>query len=150
MQLHFVDGRHLDVNVGLFADTWKMHDKWLGWEGAHEHSLFDTESAEDAQLFTCDHAVLKLWDMMMSQLMASQAHHEIAVQEGNLRDLARFRLSQTPRSIECTQTDRQGELRVSWKSADSHQNRDKLVKFMLHHATCDQQRLTEGSLFPLC
>ncbi|KAF3029621.1 hypothetical protein E8E11_000026 [Didymella keratinophila] len=27
MQLHFVDGRHLDINVGLFADTWKVHDK---------------------------------------------------------------------------------------------------------------------------
>jgi hypothetical protein len=135
--------------VSSAACLWKVHDKWLLCEGAHEHTFCDTESEEESQMFTCDHAILKLWNMMMSQLMTSEAHHEIPVQEGNLRDLARVRLSQTPRSIECTQTDRKGELQVSCNSAGSYENRSKLVRVVLHYAACDQQRLTEGRLLLL-
>lgn len=86
---------------------------------------------------------------MMSQLVASGEHHEIAAQESNLRGLARVWLSQTPRSIECARSDRKGELQVRWESVDSYQNRDTLVKVVLHHAACDPLRLNEGPLMLL-
>lgn len=33
MKLIFVDGMHLEVNVGLFQHEWRVHDNWLTWQG---------------------------------------------------------------------------------------------------------------------
>jgi hypothetical protein len=138
MKLIFVDGMHLEVNVGLFQHEWRVHDNWLTWQGTHENSFCDTTPTDEPETFTCNHAVLKVWDMMMTELMASEHHSEIAAQERELREMARIRLSQMPRSVGCVQTDKKGQLRVTWTSTGSHQNRDKPVNIILHHTECVQ------------
>ena len=135
MELMFVDGHFLDVDVGLFGDEWKIHDKWLTWQGTHADSFCGTTS-DEPETFTCDHAVLRVWDMMMTQLMASKKHSKIASQEGKLREMGRFRLPQMPRSVDCLQTGKRGQLQVTWISIDSHQNKDKPVKVFLHQHGC--------------
>lgn len=144
MRLHFVNGMSLDVNVGLFADEWRIHNKWLTWDGAHEHSVCDAPNTKELETFTCDHAILKLWDMMMTQLVVSKDYSDVMMQGDNLRAMARGRLAQTPRSIKCAQTERRGQLHVTWESTDSYQNKDKPVRIVLHKTTCDQGQLTEG------
>lgn len=94
MRLVFIDGRSLQINVGLFADEWRVHDQWVSWKVRHGNSLCDSESTDEPAIFTCDDVVLKLWDIMMTtQLMASERHSEVAVQRGYLREMARLRLS---------------------------------------------------------
>lgn len=138
MKLLFVDGMHLEVNVGLFQHEWRVHDNWLTWQGTHRNSFCDTTPTDEPETFTCDHAVLKVWDMMMTELMSSEHHSEIAAQERELREMARIRLSQMPRSVGCVQTDKKGQLRVTWTSTDSHQNKDKPVNIILNHTECLQ------------
>ena len=132
MELTFVDGKNLQIDVGYFAGTWRVHDKWLTYEGAHENTYCEESSSEENDLFSCDHTVLRLWDIMISQLIATGEHPRIMMDEGWLKSMARGRLAQMPRSVKCATNDRKGELAVTWESVDSHQNKDKEVKVILH------------------
>ncbi|KAI4632043.1 uncharacterized protein J4E87_001513 [Alternaria ethzedia] len=134
MELTFVDGEHLNIDAGFFSGTWKVHSKWLTWEGAHEQAFCEED---ESGTFSCDHAVLQLWDIMISQLIATGEHPRIATEERWLKSMARIRLSQMPRSVECRQTQNKGELMVTWESTDSHRHKHKTVKVILHWGGCD-------------
>jgi hypothetical protein len=136
MELSFVNGEHLNIDAGFFSDTWKIHNKWLTWEGAHEHTFCEEDQSAGQELFSCDHAVLQLWDIMISQLMATGTHSQIVTEERWLKSMARTRLSQMPRSVECIPTQKRGELLVTWESTDSHRHMHKTVKVVLHEGTC--------------
>ncbi|RAR04343.1 hypothetical protein DDE82_004547 [Stemphylium lycopersici] len=125
MELTFVDGEHLDIDTGFFATTWKVHNKWLTWEGAHEHVYCDEDQREGSNMFLCDHAVLRLWDIMISQLIATGDYPRISIDEGLLKSLANKRLLQMPRSVQCSPTERKGELIITWETADLYQNRNE-------------------------
>lgn len=144
MTLAFVDGNTLNINAGFFEDTWRIHDKWLTPTGAHEYTFCEVNDPGDSGVFTCDHAVLQLWDLMISHLMATGNHPDIATQEAYLKSMARGRLTQMLRSIEFTATSKLGELSVLWKSVDSYQNKDEPVKIVLHHEACGGKLQTEG------
>jgi hypothetical protein len=73
---------------------------------------------------------------MISQLMASGDHASVAEEEGWLKSMARDRLSQMPRAVECTTTARRGELHVHWESVDSYRNKEKEIKIVLHVEGC--------------
>jgi hypothetical protein len=137
----FVDGKSLDIDMSLSADECRIHDKWLTWESTHRQSLCD---AVPTETFLCDHVVLKIWDIMMTHLIKSERYSDIALLESDLREMARIRLSQMPRTIGCAQTDKKGQLRVTWNSSDSHQNRNKPVRVTLHINECSQQHLAQG------
>lgn len=141
----FVDGKSLDIDMSLSADECKIHDKWLTWQSTHRQSLCDAVPTENPEIFLCDHVVLKIWDMMMTHLVKSERYSDIAVIESDLREMARIRLSQMPRTICCAQTDKKGQLRVTWSSTDSYQNRNKPVRVILHTNECSQQHLTQGT-----
>lgn len=136
MKLTFVDGKHLQIDVGFFAGTWRIHDKWLTYEGAHENTYCEESRSEEDELFSCDHTILRIWDIMISQLMASGEHPLIMKDEGWLKSMARGRLVQMPRSVKCTTKDRKGELLVTWETVDSHQNKHKGLKVVLHAEGC--------------
>lgn len=137
MELTFVNGEHLNIDTGFFSDTWKVHSKWLTWEGAHEQAFCEED---ELGTFSCDHAVLQLWDIMISQLIATGEHPRIAVEERWLKSMARIRLSQMPRLVECRQTQKKGELVVRWESTDSHRHKHKTVRVILHRVDCDHAR----------
>lgn len=140
----FVDGKSLDIDMSLTADECRIHDRWLTWQSTHRQSLCDALPTEDPEIFLCDHVVLKIWDIMMIHLIKSGRYNAIAVLESDLREMARIRLSQMPRTISCTQTNKKGQLRVTWSSTDSHQNRNKPVRVTLHTNECSRQHLTQG------
>lgn len=102
MGVSFVDGEMLHIDTGLFA-TWKFHNRWLTYDGAHRDVYCEDSAAENEHSFVCDHVVLQLWDIMIGQLMAS----------GDYPSMARARLSQMPRAVRCSNTRTAGELRVT-------------------------------------
>ncbi|KAH7075389.1 hypothetical protein BKA63DRAFT_511401 [Paraphoma chrysanthemicola] len=137
MQIVFVDGATLQIDTGFFETTWRIHNRWLTYAGAHQRDVFCEGLDSDHQHpFVCDHVVLHLWDIMLSQLKNRDNYPEIAEKDPWLKSMALARLSQTPRSAECVTTDRRNELRVSWQSVDSHQNKDKTVNIILHVEGC--------------
>jgi hypothetical protein len=144
MRIVFVEGKSLDIDMSLSADECKIHDKWLTWQGSHRQPLCDAVPTEQPEIFLCDHAVLKIWDIMITQLIKCEHYSDIAVLESDLREMARIRLSQMPRFIGCAQTDTNGQLQVTWSSIDSYQNKDKPVKVTIHTNGCSQQYLTQG------
>lgn len=132
MELTFVDGEHLDIDAGFFAMMWKVHNKWLTWDGAHEHVYCDEDQGRDSNIFLCDRAVLRLWEIMISQLIATGDYPQIATDEGLLKSLANKRLLQMPRSVQCSPAEKKGELIITWESADLYQNRNEPVRVVLH------------------
>jgi hypothetical protein len=139
MKLSFVKGKHLAIDAGFFAGTWKVHNKWLTWEGTHEQTFCEEDQSSGRELFSCDHAVLQLWDIMISQLMADGEHPQVVADERWLKRMARSRLSQMPRSVECFPTGKMGELMVTWESIDSHRNKHKTVNVTLHWVECEEE-----------
>jgi hypothetical protein len=136
MKIVFVNGEQLRIDAGFFEGTWQIHDKWLTCEGAHETAFCEDDPSNDQELFTCDHVVLQLWDIMLSQLVATGEHPGVAAQEAWLKSMARARLSQMLRSVSCFETIREGELRVKWETVDSYRHRDKPVRAVLHVDGC--------------
>lgn len=135
MELTFVAGEHLNIDGGFFAGIWKVHSKWLTWAGAHEQAFCEED---ESGIFSCDHAVLQLWDIMISQLIATGKHSRIATEERWLKSMARIRLSQMPRSVACRSTQKKGELVVTWESTDSHMHKNKTVRVTLHRGSREQ------------
>jgi hypothetical protein len=50
--------------------------------------------------------------------------------------MARSRLSQMPRSVECKTTQNKGQVLVTWESVDSYRHKDKPMKIVLHMDSC--------------
>lgn len=136
MEISFVEGEQLRIDAGFFGTTWRMHDKWLTYEGAHESAFCEEEASNFQYPFACDHAVLQLWDIMLSQLMATGEHPRVTANEAWLKGMARARLSQMRRWVRCDTGVERHELRVRWDSVDSHHNKDKPVKVVLHTDGC--------------
>jgi hypothetical protein len=136
MKIEFVNGEQLRIDAGFFENTWQVHNKWLTWEGAHETAFCDDDPSDNQELFTCDHVVLQLWDIMLSQLIATGNHPQVASHEAWLKGMARSRLSQMPRSVSCFETDKIGELCVNWETVDSYRHREKPVRVVLHADGC--------------
>ena len=150
-----MNGEHLSIDAVIFDTTWKVHNKWLTWEGAHQHAFCEEDRSEDSVFFTCDHTALQLWDIMISHLVATGEFPQIATDEGLLKSMVRSRLLQMPRSVQCSQTQKKGEILVTWKSPDSYQNKDKAVRVVLHQEACiagDAVKVApshlRGGLFP--
>jgi len=59
--------------------------------------------------------------------------------------MARSRLSQMPRSVECSATEKKGELRVTWESIDSHRHKCKTIRVVLHRRGCEQEHILDRS-----
>jgi hypothetical protein len=142
MDMVFVNSEELCIDTGFFDNTWRIHGKWLTHEGAHENTFCEEAESNDQMHFSCDHVVLHLWDLMISQLKAAHKdlHPEIAQKEPWLKSMAKSRLSQTPRSVECITTEKRGELRVTWSSEDAHRNKDKPVRVIMHAESCTGER----------
>jgi hypothetical protein len=139
MGLTFVDGEQLRIDAGCFDNIWQIHNKWLTCEGAHETAFCEEDVSDCSSTFICDHVVLQLWDIMISQLMATGEHPRVAADEAWLKSMARARLSQMPRSVMCyAPCDRARELRVSWSSVDSYRNSEKPVRVVLHVDRCTE------------
>lgn len=138
MDLEFVEGSELGIDVAFYASTFKIHAKWLTYDGVHSDSLCEENAPSNNEPFSCDHAVLKLWELMLYQLVAS-GDEEIAKHEGQLRELAQIRLPQIPRRVTCAPTDRRGELCVAWESVESHRNQGKSVRVILHADECTNE-----------
>jgi hypothetical protein len=88
MGLTFVNGEHLNIDAGFFANQWKIHSKWLTWVGAHENTYCEELQLDESGPFSCDHAVLQLWDTMISQLIATGVHTGIMAEEGRIKSMA--------------------------------------------------------------
>jgi hypothetical protein len=136
MEIDFVNGEQLRIDAGFFGNTWQVHNKWLTWEGAHETAFCDDDPSDNQDLFTCDHVVLQLWDIMLSQLIATGDHPYVASHEAWLKGMARSLLSQMPRSVSCFETEKIGELCVKWETVDSYRHREKPVRVVLHVDGC--------------
>jgi hypothetical protein len=136
MDITFVHGEQLRVDAGFFDNIWQIHNKWLTWEGAHETAFCEDAREDDQQNFTCDHVVLQLWDIMLAQLVATGDYPQVAGKESWLKSMARARVSQMPRSVPCSETMREGELRVRSETVDSYRHRNKPVRAVLHVDGC--------------
>jgi hypothetical protein len=136
MKLTFVNGEHMDIDAGFSRDTWKVHNKLLTWEGAHEQAFCEVDQSAGLELFTCDHAVLQLWDIIISQLNTTGEHPQIVTKERWLKSSARIRLSQMPTVVGCLATGKKGEVLVTWESTDSDKHKDKMVRVVLHRFSC--------------
>jgi hypothetical protein len=137
MEISFVEGARLRINASCFGPTWRIHNRWLTHAGAHETTYCDEPPSDDQQPFTCDHTVLEVYDITLSQLAADSEHHRVAAKESWLKSMAGARLPQMPRAVIYNTTDRKHELQVRWESVDSHQHRDKPVKVVLHASSCN-------------
>lgn len=138
MKFGFVEGSDLGIDVALIDSVWKIHHRWLTFDGAN----YDTYCEEAAptetgnEVFNCDHAILQLWGLVLSQIVATDGNHAIAKNKSRLKSLASVRLSQMPRNIVCAPTSRRGELLVTWESIEPRKNNSKPVKVTLHSPSC--------------
>ncbi|KAF2792542.1 hypothetical protein K505DRAFT_362812 [Melanomma pulvis-pyrius CBS 109.77] len=138
MKFEFVEGSNLGVDVALVESVWKIYCWWLTFDGAN----YDTYCEEDApteagnDVFNCDHAILQLWDLVLSQIVATDGTHAKAMKKSRMNSLASVRLSQMPRNIVCAPTSRRGELLVTWESIEPLKNNSKPVKVTLHSSSC--------------
>jgi hypothetical protein len=138
MNITFVNGEQLRIDAGFFDNTWQIHNKWLTWEGAHKVAFCEDDREDDQEFFTCDHVVLHLWDVMLSQLVATGDHPQVAAREPWLKSMAQARVSGMPRSVSCSETTRKEELSVKWQTVDSYRHRNKPVRVVLHADGCTE------------
>jgi hypothetical protein len=137
MTMEFIDGQDLGVDVVYSDQHFKIDAKWISYEGAHRTRNFCDESPPtEKKPFTCDHVIRKLWGLMVAQMMARSDDTNIARLEDWYREMAEHRLSSMPRAIICTDTDRGGELHVSWQSVESHHKRAHPMRVILHSLDC--------------
>lgn len=78
MKIVFVDGAQLHIDADYFGGTWRIHDKWLTHEGAHESAYCEERASHHQYSFACDHAILQIYDRMFLQLTATGEHHRVA------------------------------------------------------------------------
>jgi hypothetical protein len=71
MGFEYVDGKDLNINAAYFSPVWKIHKKWLTYEGTHQGTSCPQGFPEEGDAFCCDHVVLELWDHMISQFAAT-------------------------------------------------------------------------------
>jgi hypothetical protein len=116
MDMTFVEGEQLQIDAGFFESTWQIHNTWLTYDGAHETAFCQEHTSDYQDPFTCDHVILQLWDIILSQLMTSGEHPRVAAEEAWLKSMARARLMQMPRSVGCFGTSRSRGLQVIWES----------------------------------
>ncbi|KAF1962905.1 hypothetical protein CC80DRAFT_530799 [Byssothecium circinans] len=131
-----------NVGIIVYHDTkFKIVRKWFTHEGAHEATYCDEEKDQDSpdNLFTCDHAVLWLWDTMLATLQ-QMGHIDLNVkEEGSLKAKARAKLQQMPRAITFETYDIRMHVIVRWWSMEAHLNAHRLVKATLHSPDCMQE-----------
>lgn len=144
MKLSFVGGNSLNMDVGLFGDTWCVHGKWLTYEGSHEDVYYDVVDPSEDATFNRDHVVLQLREIMIDHLKATEEHAETGLRGPFLRSMANGRVRQMPRSVRCTPTYKRSRLHVSWKSEHTRQNDSKVVNVVLHNGTCEGGPCTKG------
>lgn len=72
MQIEIVDAKHIGVDTAYFAPIWKINHEILTYDGAHANTECGEPQPGHDEPFFCDHAVLWLWDRMISQLVANQ------------------------------------------------------------------------------
>lgn len=75
----------------------------------------------------------------MRILTATPASKVEAKEESWLKDMARTKLSQMPRRVQCQTNNFAGQLVVSWESVDSHRNRNEEMRVVLHSEGCTTQ-----------
>lgn len=160
MKFQFVKGRNLGIDVALIDSRCLqigIHERWLSYDNTHVDTFCEEERPaeqwEENQPFSCDHIILELWDLILGQCVASNG--EIAKSVMCLKNMARTRVPQMPRNVLCEQTNRAGELKVSWESIESSRNKDKPVKVTSHVDTCDDywddphiNKQDKGKCFP--
>ncbi|KAF2497546.1 hypothetical protein BU16DRAFT_317363 [Lophium mytilinum] len=128
---------------------WKINDKWLTFDGAHEHTSCvlnqdDTKLYLLHDLFLCDHAAASLFRIMIDELSAEDTH-STSVKELKIRleSISSIRIPQMVRAV--TLSVKPQALMVKWKSSGplamipGHSNQQKLV--ILHRTdTCRDKR----------
>jgi hypothetical protein len=138
-EFEFVDGEDLAIDSAYVQPVWKFHSKWLTFEGSHQNTFCDQQCPGEEDPFCCDHAVLHLWDHMISQYAATESSHLSAQDETLLKSMIRTRILQMPRGVKCTRNGKRGQLVVTWEPVDSYQNRKKPVRVVLHAEDCTDE-----------
>jgi hypothetical protein len=136
MQLVFVEGNDLGVDVAKSGSVWKIQSDWLVYDKVHQYAFCEAKSPAENGLFSCDHVVLWLWDMILAQNVATDRKHDIVKTEGYLKGRAITRLSQMPRNITCAPNNHRGQLVVTWESVESMQNSHEPIRIILHSHGC--------------
>jgi hypothetical protein len=136
MQLVFVQGNDLGVDVAKSGSVWKIQSDWLVYDKMHQHAFCEAKSPAETGLFSCDHVVLWLWDLILAQNVANDRKHDITKTEGYLKGRAITRLSQMPRNITCAPNNHCGQLVVTWESVESMQNSSEPIRIILHSHGC--------------
>ena len=141
MEFHFIKGESLGIDVALIHSRYLqigIHQRWLSHDNTHVDTLCEeerpTKQWKESQPFSCDHIILELWDLILDRCVSTNS--EIAKSVTWLKNMARTRVPQMPRNVLCEQTNRAGELKVSWESIESSRNKDKLIKVTLHDIVC--------------
>jgi hypothetical protein len=143
MDFEFVDGKDLIIDSVYLQQMWKIHNKWLTFDGAHPHphpeKFCDQRFPSEKDTFYCDHAVVQLWINMVSQLLAIEPATLSTHDEALLESMMRTRISQMPRGVKCARNGKYGQLVVTWESADSYQNKNKPIRIVLHSVGCTDE-----------
>lgn len=133
-ELIFVEGKESTIDVHFDGAIWRIHRRWLTSGGAHAVSSCEEEQKDG--MFCCDHVIYHLWELMVAHHGALGLHSRADGTDSTLKNMARLRLSQTPRAVTCQPNDKRGQLHVTWSSVDSYQHRDLRVKIVLHDDSC--------------
>lgn len=91
-------------------------------------------------MFACDHVVLRFWDELISDLQSKrilQCSERLAY----MKDLADYRIRQTPRSITCTATNEPDELIVQWDFLEQKRVPKDSIITILHSLDCEESAL---------
>ncbi|KAF2803634.1 uncharacterized protein BDZ99DRAFT_168163 [Mytilinidion resinicola] len=123
MKLSFVDTRDLGLDVIYLRKErmWKINDKWLTFDGAHEHTACvldqdDTRFHLLHELFLCDHAATSLFRIMIDEL-SGQDTGNTPLKELKIRleSNGSIRIPQMVRAVRLSV--KPEALMVTWKSS---------------------------------
>ncbi|OCL08624.1 hypothetical protein AOQ84DRAFT_388718 [Glonium stellatum] len=147
------DDLGIDVLYSNDDKRWNIHEKWLTYEGAHEHTLCDRPDSDLGQTsadpmsdgFYCDHAVISLFSLMIDQLPENNGRVSFPADIKHfLKSIATVRMPQMVREVEVCPNDHEGQLVVSWQSAERQivaKNSHNKIHVKLHHEdTCSPFR----------
>ncbi len=152
IKIEVVKGGVTGINVVFKEEehTMLIHERWFDVDKIHEDTgcelfMLAQQTSLSAADFSCDHVVEDLLNLVLDEV-----HRHIegeALEVSKIRGTARQLIHQTPRGIRVCQTQKAGELKVTWIGNESEsivrQYSDGIFYNAVLHkvSSCGSQRL---------
>jgi hypothetical protein len=140
LELILVDSGNLNIVANYHDGRLRIGQKWFTYEGAHDFGYCEHQAegaTELKKIFSCDHAVLWLWDHILKLLKDEKSVNLDPSRQTFLTSAARAKLQLMLRRITFYTNEAKNELYIRWISMEPPKNANKFVLVTLHSPMCE-------------